>query len=88
MTPKRIPPFTVTLTKDERERFEAHRSALGMRSLADVVRHWINSGPITFTQDGVHVRLSERVTYPVAETGPLTWVGPMKAPPGSRLKKR
>lgn len=59
----RIPPFTVTLSDVERERLDAHRAALGLRSLADVVRHWINSGPVVWTQDGVTTRLSERVSY-------------------------
>lgn len=46
MVTKRPAPFTVTLTEQERERFEAHRVALGERSLADVIRHWIAAEPV------------------------------------------
>lgn len=38
-------PFHVVLTEAERDRLEAHRIALGMRSHADVVRHWVAQPP-------------------------------------------
>lgn len=34
-------PFNVKLTEAERAALEAHRAHLGLRSHADVVRHWI-----------------------------------------------
>ena len=37
--------FIVTLTAEERRQLETHRSDLGMRSCADVIRHWI-AGPL------------------------------------------
>ena len=46
-------PFNVKLTADERERLDAHRAALGMKSAADVLRFFINAA-IAKTDTIVH----------------------------------
>ena len=37
--------FNVKLSDAERARLERHRAELGLRSHADVIRHWINQSP-------------------------------------------
>lgn len=37
-------PFNMKLSDEDRAKLEAHRAKLGLRSHADVVRHWINAG--------------------------------------------
>jgi len=95
----RKPPFTVALTDEERERLEAHRVALGARSLADVVRHWIaqpDVAPGAFGRfAGKSHESSGRTRSDLAETTKAhadwyveTVIGRPKAAPGSLLKKR
>lgn len=82
------------LSDEERERLEAHRVRLGKRSLAEVIRHWINSAP----EGGMvqAARILEREIGPSASSfavkpGQYTHVdvqlGPTKRLPGELAKK-
>lgn len=56
-------PFTLQLTPAERERLEQHRVTLGKRSLADVVRHWIENGVWTHRSGSRPATTQELANY-------------------------
>ncbi len=77
-------PFNIKLTEDERTRLEEHRVALGLRSHADVIRHWI-AGPLT----GVAVAIGPALDEIAANMEPAARrrVYPDEASPtGARLE--
>lgn len=40
-----LKPFNVKLAEGDKDRLEAHRIALGLRSHAEVIRYWISLAP-------------------------------------------
>lgn len=83
--------FTVRLTENERARLEAHRARLGLRSLSDVIRYWINSQAPALVVRPVNVAdLPEggnRVPDGKAAGYRIVQLGPTPSPAGSRLKR-
>lgn len=77
-------PFNIKLTVSEREGLEAHRAALGLRSHAEVVRHWISQSPHDRAADNGRLVATQTVQMPSGDTVSF---GPVKAKPGDRLKK-
>lgn len=61
--------FMVDLDEAARERLEAHRVALGKRTWADVIRHWIGEGP-----DGTPVVATPRPSPSFSHGRPKTVV--------------
>lgn len=40
-----LKPFNVKISEADKDRLEAHRVALGLRSHAEVIRYWIGQKP-------------------------------------------
>ena len=85
--------FIVTLTEEQRANMEAWRVKLGLRSHAEVVRHWADS-PVRDYAPSATATVTNREPKPVKSHGKLiasnetVTFGPVRSPPGSRLKKR
>lgn len=75
------------ISDDERAKLEAHRVRLGLRSLAEVIRHWINRGPDEAAEfvSRVESRIEQGARGGPAKRFTIDDVRPSE-PPGFRLK--